>query len=986
MIKTRNLVFVVLATLLFAAHAMAAPYVAPKGARDRNTINFAGNISQIELRTALLPYQAPSGAEADGSSWFMMTAVNDSIRPATRILIAGQPADGGLHFFPLPARPSIRQVASSDAGVTVERAPAYGRSSYRVTIPPATSVALAIRVANGKASPSVLAWAEPALVAHNRKFAIFVAAIAGLIAAAFVIAAGLAVMTGHAAPRWAAITLGLLFLTRLISTGMFDANWITAVGGPYGLFALAAGLSLAAGIKLADTIIPMESMWPGATKYLRWVIIGLITLAIFAFIGVPGATLLTDIAVVVCTAGIALYLVHRGRLGAQAARVVSPSAAVFALVALVSALAAMGAFSDNPMAPAIAGGFAAAGAVLLALAVAAGEGVAIVPAVRPKSKPAGLAERSASIARTSEVATQPSPSMSLPAALQAIGASHQGVFELDFTKDVVRLSHEAAGLIGHNGNEMVLPHKVWIARIHDEDRETYNQALGDYRGHAGLAFRIEFRVKSESGRYPWFELRATMMGTKQQATRCLGLIADVTTRKESEAASADRSLRDTLTGLGNRIALIEDLEQLVDGLSATTFAMLDIDRFKSIHSSLGDDGGDQVLTGLAERLRKRFSNVAEIYRVGGDSFAMLFAKGGGDPEAIGNELIELCKAPLLIDGRNVFALASVGITVGSEVEDPLTLLRNAELALMQAKRHGGSCARIYSHELQALAPGDAVALESDLRRALECGQLDVFYQPIMRLEDKSVAGFEALLRWNHPTKGLVEPGEFVGHSEETGLIVELGRFALERAVLDLAYWQKFFPLQEPLFVSVNFSRRQLHDPDFEGFLQELLTRSEIPPATLKLEVTESAVQTDGDVLRTLTRIRALGPGLAIDDFGTGVSSLSQLKDLPFDTVKIDKAFLGGNAEQGGSAIVMKKIISLAHELNRAVVVEGVEAERDVVWLSELKCEFAQGFYFSEPLPAVDALNFIAMCHRNSKSAVHSEGGMPPSESGTPSVS
>lgn len=964
MYKILNLAFVALATLLFLVQAAAAPFVASKGAHNKNTINFAGNTAQIELKAALLPYQAPSGAEADGSSWFMMTAMNDTIRPATRILIAGQPPDAGLHFFPLPARPSIRQVASSDAGVTVERAPAYGRSSYRVTIPPATSVALAIRVANSNSPPAVVAWTEPALVAHNRKLSIFVAAVAGLIAAAFVIAAGLAVMTGHATPRWSAVTLGMLFLTRLISAGMFDADWVTAVGGPYGISALAFGLLLAAGIKLADTVVPMESLWPGSLKYRHWSIICLTTLAVLAFIGVPGATLLTNIAVVALTACIALYLVHRGRNGVQAARVMAPSAAVFALVALVSALAAMGVFSDNPMAPVIAGGFAAAGAVLLTLAVAAGEGVAIVPAVRQKAKPIGLAERSANIAQLGEITQQDISSSHASVATQAIGASHQGVFDLDFHKDVVRLSREAAGLIGCKDGDMMLTHKAWVARVHDDDREIYNKALDDYRGHTGLAFRIEFRVKSESGRYPWFELRATMIGTGQKATRCLGLIADVTARKESEATSTERPLSDALTGLGNRIALIEDLEQLAGELANSIFVILDLDRFKSIHSSLGDNGGDQVLMSLGDRLRTRFADVARIYRVGGDSFALLFVDADGEPATIGNSLVKLCETPVQIGERNVFVPASIGIAPGTEIEDPLTILRNAELALMQAKRNGGGCARVYSREMLTSVPRDAVALEADLRHALECGQLDVFYQPIMRLKDESVAGFEALLRWNHPAKGLIEPSEFVAHSEETGLIVELGRFALERAVLDLAYWQKFFPLNVPLFMSVNFSRRQLWDPSFVKFLQDLLARHDVPPSTVRLEVTESAVQAGNNIAQALTNIRNLGIGLSIDDFGTGVSSLSQLKDLPFDTVKMDKSFLDEDTTLAdGGAVMLERIISLAHGLNRTVIVEGVETGRDVALLKELSCEFAQGFYFSKPLPTADTLNFIAMHHR-----------------------
>jgi len=249
-----------------------------------------------------------------------------------------------------------------------------------------------------------------------------------------------------------------------------------------------------------------------------------------------------------------------------------------------------------------------------------------------------------------------------------------------------------------------------------------------------------------------------------------------------------------------------------------------------------------------------------------------------------------------------------------------------------------------------------------LRAALEQGQLDVHYQPIMRMADASVAGFEALLRWRHPTRGLVTPDDFIAHSEETGLIVELGRFALERAAADLSHWQRFFPLKPPLFVSVNLSRRQVRDAGFEALLKSVLASNTIVPGTLHLEITESAVASDPRLVPMLERLRAAGAGLSIDDFGTGSSSLSQLRTLPFDTVKIDKSFLarhGGTDIDTDGEVVLASIVALAHDLKRAVVVEGVESQRDSEWLTGLNCEFGQGYYFSAPLKPEDALNFIA---------------------------
>jgi EAL domain-containing protein (putative c-di-GMP-specific phosphodiesterase class I) len=300
----------------------------------------------------------------------------------------------------------------------------------------------------------------------------------------------------------------------------------------------------------------------------------------------------------------------------------------------------------------------------------------------------------------------------------------------------------------------------------------------------------------------------------------------------------------------------------------------------------------------------------------------------------------------------------------------LGLIKNAELALIAAKQQGGSCARVYSTDLEILAPGDSVALESELRHALAADQIDVFYQPIIRLSDRSLAGFEALLRWQHPVKGLVSPADFIAHSEETGLIVDLGRLALERAAGDLAHWQKYFPLKPPLFVSVNFSRRQLKDAGFEALLKTVLTGSSIAPGTLNLEITETAIAGDAKLPQIMARIRAAGASLSIDDFGTGASTLSEFRNLPVDTVKIDKSFLarhGGTDLDTDGEVVLSGIVGMAHELKRVVVAEGVESEADAQFLARIGCEFGQGFYFSPAIDGVTALDYIAR-HYNTASA------------------
>jgi len=940
---------IALALVAFAAMASAAP-------RAGSQIDFGASDNVIDLTPALVSYHAPSGkqagTEADGSVWYMLTVTNSSVRPASRVLIAGQPPRASLHFLPRGMRPAILAVASSDAGTTVETANTYGRKAWRVTVPPVTSVGLALRVGAAETPPALQAWTEPALAGHNRQLAIFITAVGTLIGAAALITGGLAFLIGHAAPRWVALTLFILLLSWLSGTGMFDASLATRIGGPYGLSAFLISLALAAGTRLADAIIPIRDIWPAREKLFHRSVWGLMVLGLLAYIGLPGATLVTDIVIVSGSLAVAVYLAWCGRRGVKAAQVVAPSAAAFALVAVAAAVTALGGLGENLTGPAATGGFAAAGAILLALAVIASEEIAVLPFLHG-SNAARLLE-----ARAAGGEEENAPIANL--ALAAIGASHQGVFDLDFRSEILTLSPEGTQMAGF-GARASIAHADWIAQIHPEDREVYVGALEEYRDRPGFAFRLEFRCRAANGGYRWLELRATIVTEQNVPSDCLGLLSDIDQRKQAEIATS--LPHDPLTGLGNRVALMEELDALDKQFAGAVFALLDIDRFKAIHASLGDAGADQVLQQMARRLESlAAAEGGRLFRVGGDAFALLFAAPRRAPSAYGDALLEAAIQPFRLDGREVFAPASIGLATGAQSGEPLGLIANAELAMNAAKRLGGSSARVYSPDLQNTAPPDSVALESALRHALAAGHLDIWYQPIMRLADRSVAGFEALLRWHHPEKGIIEPADFIAHSEETGLIVQLGQFALERAAGDLAHWQRYFPLRPPLFVSVNLSRRQLRDFRFESSFRKILAGSDIAPGTLNLEITESAVMSDENIPEMLERLRAAGAGLSIDDFGTGTSSLSQFRHLPFDTVKIDRSFLarhGGTDIDADGEVVLTSIIGLAHDLKRSVVVEGVESEADAEWLTRLGCEYGQGFFFAVAMPAAEALEYVA---------------------------
>ncbi|HEY0267448.1 MAG TPA: PAS domain-containing protein, partial [Rhizomicrobium sp.] len=570
--------------LLFAVLVLAS--LAPVLAADKPApqINFGGSENVLELKPALSPYRAPGGTESDGSAWYIVQVSNDSVRPATRVLLAGQPPRAALSLLPRRSRPAILAVASSDSGTVVETASAYGRRAWRVIVPPVSTVGLAIRVGAAATPPALSAWTEPALSSHNRQLAIFITAVGALIGAAALITGGLAVLIGHAAPRWVAITLLMLLFSWLSGTGMFDASLATGIGGPYGLSAFLTALALAAGARLANAIIPLRETLPKYEKAFHRTVYGLILLGALAYLGLPGATLLTDIAIVLGSIAVAAYLFVSGRKGHRAAQVIAPSAAAFALVALAAAVMAVGGLGENLTGPAATGGFAAAGAILLALAVIASEEIAVLPFLHG-SHAARLLEAQAPTEEAPAVDPN-APFNSLARA--AIGAAHQGVFDLDFRAGLLTLSQEAAQMVGLSSHETTLNHGDWVNLVHADDRDVYTRALEEYRHRPGLAFRLEFRARGGAAPYRWLELRATIVSEQEVPSDCLGLISDITQRKEAEFAQqqADAARkreaalpRDPMTGLGNRVALMEALDALGEGFGKALFALLDIDRF-----------------------------------------------------------------------------------------------------------------------------------------------------------------------------------------------------------------------------------------------------------------------------------------------------------------------------------------------------------------------------------------------------------------------
>jgi len=941
-----------LACVMTAYAASDIPVTDP-GEETTTALNLAAPEALLDLGPSLSARNVNDPTDPE-DAWFTVPVQNRGSTPVIRVLAAADRPQAALAVSPTRTRPALLEAASSNADIVLERAPGFGENTYRLVIPPNNAGTLALHLQGVRETPSLLAWSEAALVSYNERYALLTGVVCGLLIAAAGFAAGTAILTRRVFPRWAALFLAAVAVGELARAGFLDTSWLVAPGGPYALSAFALAVGLVCGIRLVDHVVPVASFSPWLRRLRDAVTIVVLLIGAAAYIGLPYAGVTVRALAIVGAFAAALYLAHCGQLGSSAARRLAPAATIFALVTAAAMLNAFGFFGTNLVAPGAIGGVSAAGALLVALATS-------LPIER-------LAEPKGDLRKASRAEKAPAPvADDAPVQVRehaALSAAHQGVFDLDLHTGLVSLSAEAGELLGLPRGAVELSPETWAARIHPEDRETFTIAVDSYRHHPGIAFRIEFRVRAQNGRIAWFELRATMTGQSTEAERCLGLIADITARKIAEKSESAAGPSDALTGLGTRAALISYLDASPDNLKRSALALFDIERFKAINDSLGQHGGDALLVALVERVEAGLASRpglsrGRLFRVGGGMFAVTQADVA-DAEAFGRRVFEMMAAPFSINEREIYVQASLGVAVGSQVDCGRDLLFNAERALGEAKRDGGSRIAHYSGALAKAPARDLVALDTDLRRALERDEIEVHYQPIIRLKDSAIAGFEALLRWRHPESGVIQPDEFVAHAERSDLIVNLGRQALRQAARDLARWQQFFPSRPPLYVSVNVTWRQIADEGFARELGGILKRAGLAKDSLRLEITESAVMAGAESAEAgLQRLKAMGASLAIDDFGTGHSSLSQLARFPFETIKIDKSFMTSVRHDAAGPKVLASVISLAHELKLVAVAEGVETEEEVALLRALGCEQGQGFYFGAPMPAAQIFGYIA---------------------------
>jgi diguanylate cyclase (GGDEF)-like protein/PAS domain S-box-containing protein len=543
-------------------------------------------------------------------------------------------------------------------------------------------------------------------------------------------------------------------------------------------------------------------------------------------------------------------------------------------------------------------------------------------------------------------------------ALAARGAN-DGLWDWNLTTGEIYFSPRWSHMLGYTESERWSSKEQWLSQIHAEDRERVRTEIDAHLHGKTQEFASEYRMSHKNGGFIWTLSRGiAVRDPAGKAIRMAGSQTDITEGK----------VKDSLTGLPNRLYFIDRLESAIETARQhdTLFAVLfvDLDQFKLVNDSFGHAAGDELLVDVAGRLRSgvrsgsRRDNSAEsvVARIGGDEFAIFLRpiQSAADASIIAARILERLREPFQFEGRQMHISASIGIALNSINDTPEELLHNADIAMYHAKSNGKARFEFFNEGLRKEVVS-RFEIETGLRKAIDAQQLIVHYQPIVSVFERRLCGFEALVRWNHPERGLIPPGEFIPIAEESDLIVLLGRWVLVESCRQLVEWQKSFAPGPPLTISVNVSARQMSDFCLVDDVEFALAESGLNPELLALELTESTLMGNTEqTLAILDRLKTMGVRLQIDDFGTGYSSLSRLQRLPFNSLKIDRSFIRDLSGEGGNLNIVSAILQLAHSLKLDVIAEGVESEEQLRILCDLGCDNVQGFLFSRPVEAVDA--------------------------------
>lgn len=552
-------------------------------------------------------------------------------------------------------------------------------------------------------------------------------------------------------------------------------------------------------------------------------------------------------------------------------------------------------------------------------------------------------------------------------ALAAAGAN-DGLWDWNLVTNEIYYSPRWKMMLGFSSGEISSDPEEWFKRVHPDDVDRLKEEINLHLKGVVSHFEHEFRIRHKDGSYRWMLGRGVAVrNANGTVTRIVGSQTDVTRRKLAEAKLLFEAHHDSLTLLPNRAQLLRRLSRMLEQgkrRSDQSFALLyvDFDRFKLVNDSLGHSAGDELLMALARRLTDCVRPGDMVARLGGDEFAILLEeiRDVSDALRVAGRVHEVMRNPVVLYGHETVISASVGIAIWRPSYDEADdLLRDADVAMYRAKSQGRGRSVVFDSTMHEQAVA-TLRMESELRSGLTRKEFRMYYQPIICLRTEKILGFEALMRWQHPRRGLVMPGEFIPMAEETGLIHPLGLWTLEETCRQATQWKEQFP-DTRLAVNVNLSATQIADLRLVDQMKTMLQETEFDPRrlVLRVEITESALMDHAEAVPpALIELKKLGIQLCIDDFGIGYSSLSYLHRLPVDMLKIDRSFVSRLDVGGENCEIVRTIIVLAHSVGLQVVAEGIERYEHVIALRSMHCEYGQGYLYSRPVSAEEATKLL----------------------------
>ena len=536
-----------------------------------------------------------------------------------------------------------------------------------------------------------------------------------------------------------------------------------------------------------------------------------------------------------------------------------------------------------------------------------------------------------------------------------VEGANDGLWDLSIMTNETYISHRCKAMLGYEDSEIKNDWREWKKLIHPED---FNDSMKNVYEHITKrtdCYEVELRLRTKDGSYKWISSRGKAVWNENgKAIRLAGSNTDISVRKGAEAVIKKMAYYDVLTGLPNRALFEKKIRSQL--LTKKRFALIymDLDNFKTVNDTLGHVAGNELLKIISDLMKSIMNDSENIARLGGDEFVILVPEVNSIEEVsyLANKITCLFNKPLTISNKEFNLTASIGIAIYPEDgKDFNSLMKNADIAMYYAKELGKNRCEFFTKEMNERII-EKLELENSLRAAIKNNEFKVFYQPQVNIETGNIDGMEALVRWEQPGKSIVQPIRFIPLAEETGLIIPIGNIVLYKACMQNKRWQDLG--YTPLKMAVNLSAKQFEQDNLVEIIKNILKETGLEPQWLGLEITESVLMKDLEFsIGVLNKLRSMGIHVSLDDFGTGYSSLNYLKRLPIDTLKIDKSFVDNITIDAKDEIIAKAIIELAHNMGLDIIAEGVEYEQQLHFLKMHKCDKAQGFLFSKPVPAVE---------------------------------